>query len=97
MQWIMVATPPFGSVEQVKEVIGHLPANPAGLEARFVGTADDGKPRVVTLWESKADAERFLTEDLAPALAKVLGPEPIGAPETVGIAVADSYARQPVG
>ncbi len=97
MQWIMVATPPFGSIDQVDEVLGHLAANPVGLQARYVGTADDGKLRVVTLWDSKADADRFRTEDLGPALSKVLGPEPAGTPEIVGIGIARSYVRQPVG
>lgn len=96
MQWIMVATPPFGSIEQVEEVLRHLPGTPSGLEARYIGTADDGKPRVVTLWESKAHAERFFAEDLGPALAKVLGPEPVGKPQTLEIAVERSYVREPV-
>ena len=61
------------------------------------GTADDGTLRVISLWESKAHADRFFTEKLGPALAKVLGPEPVGAPTAVGIDVARTYARQPVG
>ena len=69
---------------------------PDGLEARYVGTADDGTLRIVTLWESKAHAERFFTETLGPVLAKALGPEPVGAPEAVGIDVARSYVREPV-
>ncbi len=96
MQWIVVATPPFQSIERVGEVLTQLGGEPAGLEARYVGTAEDGKPRIVTLWESKAHADRFFTDDLGPALAKVLGPEPVGAPETTGISVARSYTRQPV-
>ena len=96
MQWITVATPPFGSLEQfdkVREVTG---AEPDGLTARYVGTAEDGKLRVVTLWESKAHADRFFTETLGPALAKALGPEPIGTPEAYGIDVARTYVREPV-
>ena len=97
MQWITVATPPFGSIEQFDTVLAHTGGEPAGLEARYVGRADDGKLRVVTLWESKAHAERFFAETLGPALAKALGPEPVGAPEAVGIDVARSYVREPVG
>ena len=95
MKWITVATPPFGSIDQLDTVMAQL-GEPDGLEARYVGTAD-GALRVVALWESKAHADRFLTEDLGPALARTLGPEPVGAPEFVGIDVARSYVRQPVG
>ena len=52
--------------------------------------------RVVTLWESKAHADRFFAEKHGPALAKVLGPEPAGAPEVIGIDVVRSYVREPV-
>src|SRR5918998_4582769 len=95
MQWIAVATPPFGSIEQFDAVLAQLGEEPDGLEARYVGTAN-GTLRVVTLWESKAHANRFFAEKLGPALAKVLGPEPAGAPEVVGIDVVRSYVRQPV-
>lgn len=96
MQWITVATPPFGSIEQFDSVHAQVGGEPAGLEARYVGTADDGRLRVVTLWESKAHADRFFADTLGPALAKVLGPEPVGAPETIGITVSRSYAKEPV-
>ena len=96
MQWITVATPPFGSIEQFDEVLAHLGQEPDGLEARYVGPADDGKLRVVTLWESKAHADRFFADTLGPALAKVLGPEPVGIPEATGIEVTRTYRREPV-
>ncbi len=95
MKWIAVATPPFGSIEQFDTVMAQVGGEPDGLEARYVGTVGDGL-RVVTLWESKAHADRFFTERLGPALAKALGPEPVGAPEVIGIDVARSYVRQPV-
>lgn len=96
MQWITVATPPFTSIETFDEVLANVGEEPDGLEARYAGTADDGTLRVVTLWASKADADRFFSETLGPLLAKVLGPEPVGAPETVGIDVTRSYARDAV-
>jgi hypothetical protein len=95
MQWITVATTPFDSIEQFDAMLAEVGSNPDGLEARYVGTADD-RLRVVSLWESKAHADRFFTETLPPVLAKVLGPEPVGAPETIGIDVARSYTREPV-
>ena len=94
--WITVATPPFRSLEQFDQVMANLPGEPDGLQARYVGTTDDGV-RVVTLWESKAHADRFLAEVLGPTLARVLGPEPVGAPTFTGIDVARSYVRQRVG
>ena len=96
MHWITVATPPFGSIEQFDKVRAQVGEEPAGLEARYVGTADDGTLRIVTLWESKAHADRFLGETLGPVLAKAFGPEPVGRPEVIGIDVARSYVGEPV-
>jgi hypothetical protein len=95
MQWITVATPPFRSIDQFDTVMANLGSEPEGLEARYVGSVD-GELRVVSVWESQAHAERFMSERLGPALAKTLGPEPVGAPTFVGIEVARSYVRQPV-
>ncbi|MEV0288969.1 hypothetical protein AB0H36_33030 [Kribbella sp. NPDC050820] len=97
MQWIAVATPPFTAIEQFDKVLDQLGEEQAdGLEARYVGTTADGL-RVVTLWTTREHADRFFAERLGPALAKVLGPEPAGRPEILGIDVARSYTRQPVG
>jgi len=95
MKWIAVATPPYGSIEQFDAVMAQLGDEADGLEARYVGTTDDGL-RVVTLWESKEHADRFFAERLGPALSKALGPEPAGAPEVMGIEVERSYVREPV-
>ncbi|MGI8723052.1 MAG: hypothetical protein ACR2JG_12585 [Geodermatophilaceae bacterium] len=97
MQWITIATPPFPSVEQfdkVTEAVDH--ANPEGMEGRYVGTTDDGKLRVVTLWTTKAHADQFFANTLGPALARALGPEPVGRPEVYGIDVDRSYVRESV-
>lgn len=95
MKWIAVATPPFSSIEQFDRVMSQLGEEPEGLEARYVGTSSEDGLRVVTLWESKAHADQFFTDRLGPALAKVLGPEPVGRPTVVGIEVARTYTRQP--
>ncbi len=97
MQWITVATPPFTSLEQFDAVRANQGGEPDGLEARYVGTTDGGQLRIVTLWESKEHADRFFADRLGPALAKALGPEPVGKPEVVGIEVARSYSREAVG
>lgn len=95
MQWIAVANPPFGSIEQFDTVMRQLGEEPEGLEARYVGSSDDGL-RVVSLWESKEHADRFFAEKLGPAVARVLGPEPAGTPQVLGIDIARTYIRQPV-
>ncbi|WP_020392681.1 hypothetical protein [Kribbella catacumbae] len=92
MQWIAVATPPYASIDQFDQVMEHIGTEPEGLEARYAGSSEDGL-RVVTLWESKAHADRFFAERLGPALAKALGPEPSGAPAVLGIDVARTYTR----
>jgi hypothetical protein len=61
------------------------------MEARYIGTTDDGTLRVVSLWQSKSHADRFFAEKLGPALAKVLAPEPVGASNLVGMNVQRSY------
>jgi hypothetical protein len=95
MQWIAVAIPPYESIEQFDKVMDQVGGEPEGLEARYVGSTDDGL-RVVTLWDSKEHADRFFADRLGPALAKVLGPEPAGTPQVLGIDVARTYVRQPV-
>ena len=95
--WITVATPPFTDIERFDEVVAHIGQDPDGMLARYAGATEDGSLRVVSLWESKAHADRFATERLGPALAAVLGPEPAGAPLGLGIDVSRTYAPEPVG
>ena len=97
MNWITVAKPPVESLDQVDAVLAQLPAAPDGMVSRYVGTTTNGQLRIVSLWESQAHAERFFAEQLGPVLAKALGPEPDGIADVVGIDVARSYERQPVG
>jgi hypothetical protein len=96
MQWITVATPPLESIEQF-DLVARMNGVAEGIRARYAGIGADGKLRVVTVWESKAHADRFFAEVLGAALARALGPEPLGDPEVVGIDVARHYLRQPVG
>ena len=95
MQWITVGTPPF-RVDQYDQVLAQLGEEPAGLQARYVGTDDDGKLRIVGVWESKEHADRFYAKRLGPVLAKALGSEPVGNPDVIVIDVAHSYVREPV-
>jgi hypothetical protein len=98
MPYILVATPSYDSVETFDAVIAKLGEAPEGLLERHVGPATDGRLRVVSVWESKAHADRFHGSGrLGSAIAQVLGPEPAGSPDMLGIEVARSFARQPVG
>jgi hypothetical protein len=89
MQWITVATPPFGWIEQFDRVRAQLGERPAGLQARYVGSGD-GKLRLVPLWESKEHARPVLRREAGPTLAKALGPE------FIEIDVARSCVWEPV-
>ncbi|HLM20946.1 MAG TPA: hypothetical protein VK390_05395 [Propionibacteriaceae bacterium] len=93
MQWITVGTPPF-RVEQYDKVLAELGDEPAGLQARYVGTDGDGKLRIVGVWESKEHADRFYVERLGPVLRRALGSESVDTAEAIGIGVAHSYVRE---
>jgi hypothetical protein len=95
MQCITVATPPFQAIEQFDAVRAQQGSEPDGLEARYVGMTN-GELRIVSVWESKAHADRFFAETLGPVLAKILGPEPAGPADVLEIDVARSYVREPV-
>ena len=95
--WITVATPPFGSIERFDEVVARVGERPDGMLARYAGATEDGSLRVISLWESKAHADRFMTERLGPALATVLGPEPAGTPQALGVEVSRAYTPEAVG
>jgi len=93
--YVTVATPSFASVDQVDAVIARFDGPPEGMQARYIGTTDEGELRIVSLWESKAHAERFMTEKLGPAVAAALGPEPNGASDVTFVSVEREYVRQP--
>ena len=93
MQWIMVGTPPF-RIEQYDQVHAQLGEEPAGLQARYVGTDGDGRLRIVGVWESKEHADRFYAERLGPVLAQAFGSESVATSEVIGIGVAHSYVSE---
>jgi hypothetical protein len=57
----------------------------------------NGQLKVIGVWESKADADRFFAETLGPTLARELGPRAMTfraqPPPVVGIEVGHSYQR----
>ncbi|MCX2948005.1 hypothetical protein [Lentzea sp. NEAU-D7] len=82
--WLTIATPPTQSLDQLDQVMGST--TPDGLRARYACRAD-GEFRVIAVWDSKDHADRFFREVLGPVLARVLGPEPAGAPTMTGMEV----------
>lgn len=92
--WITVATPPMTDLALFDKICAAA-GDPAGALARYAGPAGDGRLRVVVLWESQAHAEAFFADKLGPAIATVLGPEPMGRPEVVGITVEREYVAAP--
>jgi len=95
MTWIVVATPPFRGIDRFDAVAAQINDSIAGLRARYVGTVEDGTLRSVMVWESRDHAERFFRERLAPALARTLGPEPVGMPTFVGFEAMRTYEAAP--
>lgn len=82
--WLTIATPPTESLDQLDKIMGSVV--PDGLRARYACQAD-GKFQIIAVWDSKDHADRFFREVLGPVLARVLGPEPSGAPAVSGMEV----------
>ena len=46
---------------------------PSGLQVHAAGEADDGRMRIIEVWDSRDSFERFNEGRLTPAIAKVTG------------------------
>jgi hypothetical protein len=92
--WLTIATPPTQSLDQIDKIMGSVA--PDGLRARYVCQAD-GKFQVIAVWDSKEHADRFFREVLGPILARVLGPEPSGAPAVTGMEVLREFTPAVTG
>ena len=66
----MLIDNPEGSQEMYDKVLQHLALDgkPAGGILHVAGPSPNGGWRVVEVWESKEDAQRFVAEQLNPAL-----------------------------
>jgi hypothetical protein len=91
MTWLHVVDDARGSMDAYAKVLEAIGEPPRGLLARFAGPMAQGI-RVVSVWDSPEDADRFFTERLGPAFAQVYG-EPGGAPVSTDLEVADLYLR----
>ena len=95
MQWINVAKPPMNDIALFDKVCDAA-GEPEGMLFRYAGPGSDGWLRVIVGWASREQADRFFAEALGPALGRLLGPEPAGRPEVVGVAVERAFAAEPV-
>ncbi|MFD9698879.1 hypothetical protein [Lentzea sp. NPDC059081] len=84
IMWLTIATPPVPDLDRLDQVLGATA--PDGLRARYACRAD-GAFQVIAVWDSQEHADRFFREVLGPVLARVLGPEPSGAPSIRGMEV----------
>jgi hypothetical protein len=91
MTWMHVVDDARGSMETYAKVLEAIGEPPAGLVARFAGPLEHGI-RVVSVWDSPEDADRFFAEQLGPAFAQVFG-EPGGTPVSANLELADHYLR----
>jgi hypothetical protein len=92
MSYLTIAKPAFNTLEGFEKLMsaqGIGEGEPDGLQARYVADVGDGI-RVVAVWQTKAHADQFLEQRLAPALATAFD-EPQGRPEMLQGDVANSY------
>ena len=91
MTWIAIGTTPFTDIATFDAVCATFDGEPDGLEARWVGRVGD-ELRVVMVWSSREQAERFFTDVLRPAVAAKVGPD--RKPGLVGFAAEREYRAQ---
>jgi hypothetical protein len=65
-----------------------------GAIARFAGETEGGL-RVISVWESKADADRFFAECLGPVFAELLGPDRVQRPQVSELDVQEWWVASP--
>lgn len=92
MAYMLIIKDPSRSIESFEKVLAEVGGNPECLIARFAGEAD-GALHVVSVWDSKAEADVFFAERLGPAMAKVLGSETAGNPQRTELEVENTYLR----
>jgi hypothetical protein len=59
--------------DAVNEELDVQGAPPTELQFHAAGKGDDGRMRIIEVWDSRAGFDRFNEERLSPAIAKVTG------------------------
>jgi hypothetical protein len=86
--------------DAVNERMGASAQPPEGLLVHTLGRGDDGKWRIVDVWESQEAADRFREERLLPALheiAREAGIDPADMPEPKTLAYKTHDVIAPAG
>lgn len=91
MTYLTITELPGRSLDTFTTIQAALPdPEPTGLLARYAGVNDE-RLVIVAVWASKANADRFQAEDLAPTTRVVNdGACPIGA-RAIGLTAADVF------
>jgi hypothetical protein len=59
--------------EQVNQKLNAQGDPPSGLRFHAAGRADDGRLRIIEVWDSRADFDQFNEQRLTPAISEVSG------------------------
>lgn len=92
MQYVTIADSPAASMAEHEKVMAEITGDPEGLACRYVGV-HEGHVRIVAVWDSPDHAQNFFRQQLGPALARALGPEPTGQPSVQGLNVERCFVR----
>jgi hypothetical protein len=74
------------TIEFHRQVNRRLGMDHPGFIASFAGEHDGGL-RVISVWESKTDADRFFAERLGPLVAEMVGPDRAVRPQVTELEV----------
>jgi hypothetical protein len=82
------------TLEFHRALVARLGDDHPGAIARFAGETESGL-RVISVWESKADSDRFFAECLGPVLAQMLGPDRVHRPQVSELDVQEWWVASP--
>jgi hypothetical protein len=85
---IIVDSP--ATLEFHRALVARLGDDHPGAIARFAGETEGGL-RVISVWASKADSDRFFAERLGPMLAQMPGPDRAQPPQIIELDVQDYW------
>jgi hypothetical protein len=92
MKYAVIVDSP-ATIDFHRHVNARLGFDHPGFVASFAGETGTGL-RVISVWESKGDADRFFAEQLGPLVAEMVGPDRAGSAEITELEVQE-YALGP--
>ena len=93
MAYLIIIDSP-ATLEFHRALAARLGDDHPGAIARFAGETEGGL-RVISVWESKADSDRFFAERLGPMLAQMLGPDRVHRPQVSELDVQEWWVASP--